>query len=575
LSGLAGGLLSHLPGKRKRGGAPASDSDDDFGGAPSSKREEAEEDDEHEDQAPKGGLGFVRRKLAPLLLKLSGKMGPLGAKLKPLADRLAPLAHKVGDEFHHVVEEVEDHIHLPPAFEHVVEHIPEKRRTAVLAGAGVLGIGFLIGLGIWLMGGHGGGEPQAGSSTPSLSLPMPPRAGPGAALMSPSPPPEGALQPQPGGDGGAPVSPQAGAVGLPPAAGPGQQAPEGTAPAVPPAQPGGPEQQTAQQPAAKPGIPVFEAPSLKEMGAGKLTSLSPVTGEPKLPANSGQLSVPKYAELPAPPPPPQPVPMPEAPQSALLKKTDAGSIPVVGPDGREAWKTYARPFDLGDKRPRIAVVVYDLGQIKEAGEAAIAKLPPEVTLSFSPYAVKLEDWVKRAHAAGHETLLDLPLDSKSFPLRDPGPSALVSTQSSTENQRRLETFLAKAQGYNGLLAVDGQRFLTSSQQVDMLFRTLKQSGLLFVDNGLAGDNTTQRVAEMLELPFAKANVMIDERHFRTAVDIRLRKAEDDASAKGRALIVMPARPLFLDRLATWSKDLSTRGIVLAPLSAVVQGKPQP
>jgi polysaccharide deacetylase 2 family uncharacterized protein YibQ len=519
------------------------------------------------------GLGS---KLSPLLSKLGplgGKLKPLFDKLGPVRDRLAPLAHKVEDEFHHVVGEVEDHIHLPPAFEHVAEHIPEKQRTAVVAGLGVLGLGFLIGLGIWLMGGHGKDEQaRAGAGTPSLSLPMPPRAGPGSSLLNPTPPPEGGLQPQPPGEGLPPPTPMSGPEALPP---PVSQMAEGSPPPTPgqpPAlpQPGG-EAPTASP--AKPGIPSFEPPSLKESSGGKLTSLSPVTGEPKLPTHSGQLSIPKYADLQAPPPPPQPVPMPEAPQSALLKKTDAGQIPIVGSDGRESWKAYARPFDAGDKRPRIAVVVYDLGLIKEAGEAAIAKLPPEITLSFSPYAPKLEDWVKRSHAGGHETLLDLPLDSKSFPLRDPGPAALISTQSSAENQRRLEAFLGRAQGYNGLLAVDGQRFLTVSSQVDMLFRALKQSGLLFIDNGLAGDSTTQRVAEMLDLPFAKASVMIDDRHFRTAVDIRLRKAEDDASAKGRALVLIPARPLFMDRVSAWAKDLSTRGIALAPVSAIVASKP--
>lgn len=487
----------------------------------------------------------------------------------------------MGEEFHHVVEGVEEHVHLPPAFEHVVEHIPEKKRTALLAGIGVLGLGFLIGLGIWLLGGDGkeGSDAQkAGPNTPSLSLPMPPRAGPGSAFLNPSAPPPGqegaasqaAAEPQPQAGGEAQPAPGTpapafGTQSPTPAASDATGQPPGAPPAFPPAQMPG---SAGDKPA-----PTFEAPALKDGSGGKLTSLSPVTGEPKLPAHSGPLSIPKLADIPAPAPPPQPPPpMPEAPQSALLKKTDAGQIPAIAPDGRESWKTYARPFDGGDKRPRIAVVVYDLGLIKEAGETAIARLPPEVTLSFSPYAPKLEDWVKRSHAGGHETLLDLPMDGRSFPMRDPGPSGLVSSLSSTENQRKLEALLAKAQGYNGLMAVDGQRFLSASQQVDMLFRALKQSGLLFIDNGLSGDPTAQRVAEMLDLPYAKANIMIDERHFRTAVDIRLRKAEDYAQAKGRALVVIPARPLAMDRVAAWAKDLTARGLVLAPVSAVVGSK---
>ncbi|MBF0354551.1 MAG: divergent polysaccharide deacetylase family protein [Alphaproteobacteria bacterium] len=518
-----------------------------------------------------------------------------------MREKLAPLAHKVEDQFHHVVEEVEgqfhhvveevegrfhhgtddadDSIQLPPAFEHVAEHVPEKRRTAVFAGLGVLVLGFLIGVGIWLMRGPGADEaPQADSTTPSLSLPMPPRAGPGGdSLLNPSPPPppgqDLAGKQAQEGEGASPslAEPQTATPLPPPAAGEvGTQNPLG------PMQPGG--EAPLAQPAgtdstAKPPMPSFEAPSLRDAAGSKLTSLSPVTGEPRLPANTGQLSVPTYANLPAIPPPAQPpVPLPEAPQPALVKKTDAGNIPTVGSDGREAWKAYARPFDLGDKRPRIAVVVLDLGVLKEGGEAAIARMPPEITLAFSPYAPKIDDWMKRARSAGHEVLLGLPLDSRNFPMRDPGPMGLISALSTAENLRRLETLLTHGQGYTGLVAVDGQRFLTVSSQVDSLFRALKQSGLLFIDNGLAGDQTAARLAEALDLPYAKANIMIDERHFRTALDIRLRKAEDDAQAKGRALVLIPPRPLAMDRVAAWVKDLQARGIVLAPVSAVVTSK---
>ena len=38
----------------------------------------------------------------------------------------------------------------------------------------------------------------------------------------------------------------------------------------------------------------------------------------------------------------------------------------------------------------------------------IADLPPEISLSFSPYAAELPAWIDAAHAYGHEVLLDLP-----------------------------------------------------------------------------------------------------------------------------------------------------------------------
>ncbi len=536
---------------------------------------------------PFSKLAPLFSKLAPLLSKVSALLGPVGAKLGgilgPLRAKLAPLVDKAEEEFHHVTDHLTDHaegqdgdhVEMPPGFEFEAEHVPEKKRTALFAGLGVLGLGFLIGLGFWLMKGPAKETAQSSDNTPSISLPMPPRAGPGASLLSPSPPPgqesTASGLPQPS----APPTMEQPATALPQA-----QTPSGEAPPTPPsaqmagAPPAATETPSAGAPAlpGTPARPDFAPPSLKDSQVAKVTSLSPVTGEPKLPANSGQMSVPKYAELPAVAPPAQPVPMPEAPQSALLKKTDAGNIPIVAPDGRESWKAYARPFDLADKRPRIAIVVFDLGLIKEAGEAGIARMPPEVALSFSPYSLKLDDWVKRSRAAGHEVFLDLPMDSRSFPMRDPGPLGLISSLSTSENQRRLESLLAKAQGYSGLLAIDGQRFLGATQQVDTMFRVVKQSGLMFIDNGMSGDPTAARLAEALDLPYAKANIMIDDRHFRAAIDIRLRKAEDDAQAKGRALVLIPARPLAMDRVAAWAKDLSARGIALAPVSAIVPGK---
>ncbi|CAA6603980.1 putative Skin secretory protein xP2 [Rhodospirillaceae bacterium LM-1] len=564
ISGLAGGLTSRLPSPAGLFSKLAS---------------------------PFSKLAPLFSKLKPLFSKLSTLLGPVGTKLGallgPLRAKLAPLADKVEEEFHHVTDHLTahaegqdgDHVEMPPAFEFEAEHVPEKRRTALFAGLGVLGLGFLIGLGVWLMKSPAKETAQSSDNTPSISLPMPPRAGPGASLLSPSPPPgqEGvpAGQPQPSvpqsaePPGSAP-SPPTGET--PP---PQPSAQTAGAPAPPPESPsaGTPALPGMPAPAsAPPARPDFTPPSLKDSQGAKLTSLSPVTGEPKLPANSGQMSVPKYAELPAIAPPAQPVLMPEAPQSALLKKTDAGSIPVVAPDGRESWKAYARPFDLADKRPRIAIVVFDLGLIKEAGEAGIARMPPEVALSFSPYSLKLDDWVKRSRAAGHEVFLDLPMDSRSFPMRDPGPLGLISSLSTSENQRRLESLLAKTQGYSGLVAVDGQRYLGASQQVDTMFRVVKQSGLMFIDNGMSGDPTATRLAEALDLAYAKANIMIDDRHFRAAIDIRLRKAEDDAQAKGRALVLIPSRPLAMDRVATWAKDLSARGIALAPVSALIPSK---
>ena len=75
-----------------------------------------------------------------------------------------------------------------------------------------------------------------------------------------------------------------------------------------------------------------------------------------------------------------------------------------------AWQRYARPFDAKDPRPRIAIVITKLGLLHGATAAAIDKLPADVTLSFSPYALDLPEWMAHARTLGHEIMLDLPMD---------------------------------------------------------------------------------------------------------------------------------------------------------------------
>ena len=98
-----------------------------------------------------------------------------------------------------------------------------------------------------------------------------------------------------------------------------------------------------------------------------------------------------------PPPPPEPDTqtaqaqirpgvLKPAPDPALTEPGRHGLLPRISPDGRLAWRVYARPFDTTDGRPRIAIVLGNLGISDAATETAIQQLPGGITLAFSPYA---------------------------------------------------------------------------------------------------------------------------------------------------------------------------------------------
>ena len=63
-----------------------------------------------------------------------------------------------------------------------------------------------------------------------------------------------------------------------------------------------------------------------------------------------------------------------AAEPALLEAGPHGRLPRIGPDGRSSIRTYGRPFDRADPRPRVGLVIGGLGMNAAVTEEAIA--PP-------------------------------------------------------------------------------------------------------------------------------------------------------------------------------------------------------
>ena len=260
-----------------------------------------------------------------------------------------------------------------------------------------------------------------------------------------------------------------------------------------------------------------------------------------------------------------------APESEAEVPPQTAALPVPQPEiePKGAWQRFGIPFNQEDTRPRVAVVVSGLGLADAPTEAAIKLLPPEVTLSFTPYARDLEPWIALARANGHEVMLDLPMEPLTFPTDDPGPQALISTLPTSENRRRLNWILSRGSAYVGLAGSMGSRFSTSRELMMPILNELKAHGLLYLDNRSTDLSVGASLAAEIGLPRVINNRSIDERQAsRLAIDARLAQVERVALTEGHAVAMARPFPVTLERLTGWIKKLEDRGIVLAPITAL-------
>ncbi|MDH3475106.1 MAG: divergent polysaccharide deacetylase family protein [Rhodospirillales bacterium] len=260
----------------------------------------------------------------------------------------------------------------------------------------------------------------------------------------------------------------------------------------------------------------------------------------------------------------QPEPEPEAAESEPPEPAGEAAAETPAPEEATASAVYHGP-------PRIAVVVTGLGLASEASGQAIAQLPPEVTLSFSPYSDALDQWIPKARAGGHEVMVDLPMEPETFPLDDPGPQALLTNLPQEQNLERLRWVLTRGRESIGVAAHMGSRFVSSSPDLRPVLTELKARGILFLDNGASPDSVGARLAGELALPYAVTDrVLDDDEPSREAISARLVQVERLALTNGSAIAMGRPYPATLERLGEWAAGLGARGFALAPISELAR-----
>ena len=410
---------------------------------------------------------------------------------------------------------------------------------------------FLIfaGLGAWLMVSFDDDAYQKLRKSPGLY----------AAVVTPPPEP---LAPAAAPGEAAEAAAAGGAVGAGPAEAEAPAEAEVAAAAPQPPPPPAPEA-PAEAPAEVPPEAPAEAPPepAAEVAAAEPQAPPPPEPEP----------APEPAE-PLPEPEPR-VPLPPAPDLALILEDENGPLPVIGPDGRQPWIVYARPADLPEDAAKVAIVIGGLGMSEAATLAAIQQLPGEVTLAFVPYAPGLDGWIAQARAAGHEVVLQLPMEPEDFPANDPGPYTLLTDVEVEENLARLHWLLSRFTGYVGVTNYMGSRLTTSAEAMEPILADLQSRGLMFLDARETPASVAGDLAAQLQMPHAVNNRFLDREASRVGIDARLFELERIAQSTGAAVGIGFPYPVTIERVAEWIQTLVSKDVVVAPISALASTTP--
>lgn len=261
-------------------------------------------------------------------------------------------------------------------------------------------------------------------------------------------------------------------------------------------------------------------------------------------------------ETPARPPASQASPQPAPAQSTAATRPAPPRVAFAA----------AKPED--DGRPRIAVVMGQIGIGNARSRHAIERLPPEVTFAIAAYSDSAAAWIRDARANGHETLLAIPMEPIDYPRHDPGPKPLLIDLDDLENLSRLEKAFSGVSGYVGLLSHMGSRFLANLDRLRPILAATADTGLIFLDSRSGPDSAVSARTPTVDLHVALNDRFIDDVPSRDEIDKRLKELETIAEQRGFAVGLSSPYPVTIERLRAWAASLDERGFVLTPITGV-------
>ena len=249
-----------------------------------------------------------------------------------------------------------------------------------------------------------------------------------------------------------------------------------------------------------------------------------------------------------------------------VEKSDPQTVAAAIVSENSLFSRNARTFENPEGKPTVSIIVGGLGINATRTRAAINELPPEVTLAFAPTADNLGRWVRDARMAGHEVLIELPMEPYDYGRQRPHPQIMQTAVSTDTNIQRLNRLLARTPGYIGVMNHRGDKFATERSAMQPVLEALHEKGLGFFENGRLVRSEFSAAAREVGLPFGKANSWIDETPGADEISQQLLLLETAAMERGAALGTGMSFPVTLDILKDWLLTLEDKGVVLAPAS---------
>lgn len=216
--------------------------------------------------------------------------------------------------------------------------------------------------------------------------------------------------------------------------------------------------------------------------------------------------------------------------------------------------------------PRIAIILDDFGYSLTQDQAAIA-LPFALTCSVIPDAPNGPAMASRAHAAGKEVMLHIPMATVSHRRLDPGGlhANVTEAQLDATLQSAIST-IPEAVGVNNHM---GSLLTSETQPMTWLMQELATAGLFFIDSRTTARSVAEDIARAQGVPTRGRDIFLDDEQNLGYINGQFNQLLAIARQHGSAIAIGHPYPATLAYLRQVLPLLQQAGVELVPVSALL------
>ncbi len=227
------------------------------------------------------------------------------------------------------------------------------------------------------------------------------------------------------------------------------------------------------------------------------------------------------------------------------------------------------PISAKKNKPIIAIVIDDMGVNKKMSDYTINKIASDkVTMSYLPYANKIQKQVDKAIKQGHEIILHLPWEPDKISV-NAGPNKLLVADNAKTIKKNLLVNLSKFKGYVGVNNHMGSKFSNHRDGIEIVMEELRERDMFFLDSKTIQSSIAEKVAHEYAVPATHRNVFLDHEDGARFVETALREVERIARKNGSVVAIGHPKKATIDGLNKWIPTLKKKGFRLVKLSRAV------